>query len=35
VLKRYDWNLPPDQTRKDGASMDALVGKAFRAAHHA
>lgn len=25
VLKRYDWNLPPDQARKDGASMDALV----------
>ena len=25
VLKRYDWNLPPDQARKDGASLDALV----------
>lgn len=25
VLKRYDWNLPPDQARKDGAPLDALI----------
>ncbi len=25
VLKRYDWNLPPDQAKKDGPSLDALV----------
>ncbi len=25
VLQRYDWALPPDQTRKEGAALDALV----------
>lgn len=25
VLKRYDWNLPPDQARLSGPDMDQLV----------
>ncbi len=25
VLQRYDWALPPDQARKDGAALDQLV----------
>jgi hypothetical protein len=25
VLKRYDWNLPPDQARQEGAALDQLV----------
>ncbi len=25
VLQRYDWALPPDQARKEGAALDQLV----------
>ena len=25
VLERYDWNLPPDQSRPQGAALDHLV----------
>jgi len=25
VLKRYDWNLPPDQAHQEGAGLDKLV----------
>ena len=27
VLKRYDWNLPPDQPRPNGAALNQLVDK--------
>ncbi|MDR3367671.1 c-type cytochrome [Rhodoferax sp.] len=30
VLKRYDWNLPPDQAHLNGPSLDALIEQIMR-----